>query len=137
MATRPSQSFGGMTGSSILWKCHKRVLNYDLMVVRILLKLWLLVRERNKEDNSNLVNVVAYLDTGKYPSWIYGYLTHLASWKANLAVVLGKVLIGLVGHRMVFAGIVGSVEDALLPQVLELMLGITALRPAKMLIHGF
>ena len=68
------------------------------MVVRTILNLWLLVREGNKGDNSNLVSVVGYLDTGKYPSWIYGYLTHLASWKANLAVVLGKVLIGLVGH---------------------------------------
>ncbi len=38
---------------------------------------------------------------------------------------------------MVFAGIVGSVEDALSPQVFELTLGITALQPVKTLIHGF
>ncbi len=31
------------------------------MVVRTLLKLWLLVREWNKGDNSNLVSVVVYL----------------------------------------------------------------------------
>jgi hypothetical protein len=47
------------------------------MVVRTLLKLWLLVREWNKGDNSNLVSAVAYLDTGKYPAWICGYLTVL------------------------------------------------------------
>ncbi len=44
-------------------------------MVRTILKLWLLVRERNKEDNSNLVIAVAYLDTGKYLAWICGYLT--------------------------------------------------------------
>jgi hypothetical protein len=44
-------------------------------VVRTLLKLWLLVREWNKGDISNLVSAVAYLDTGKYPDWICGYLT--------------------------------------------------------------
>ncbi len=27
-------------------------------------------------DNCNLVSVVAYLDTGKYPDWICEYLTH-------------------------------------------------------------
>jgi hypothetical protein len=37
---------------------------------------------------------------------------------------------------MVFAGIVGSVEDALLPQVFELTLGITALQSVTTLIHG-
>jgi hypothetical protein len=46
------------------------------MVVRTLLKIWLLVREWNKGDNSNLVSVVAYLDTGKYPAWICGFVTH-------------------------------------------------------------
>jgi hypothetical protein len=46
------------------------------MVERTILKLWLLVREWNNEDNSNLVSVVAYLDTGKYPDWICEYLTH-------------------------------------------------------------
>jgi hypothetical protein len=66
------------------------------MVVRALLKLWLLVREWNKGDNSNLVSAVPYLDTGKYPAWICGYLTHP---KANLAVVLRMVLIGPIGHR--------------------------------------
>jgi hypothetical protein len=45
------------------------------MVVRIILKLWLLVREWNKGNNSNLVSALAYLDTGKYPAWICGYLT--------------------------------------------------------------
>jgi hypothetical protein len=45
------------------------------MVVRTILKLWLLVRERDKGDNSNLVSAVASLDTGKYPAWICGYLT--------------------------------------------------------------
>ncbi len=54
----------------------------------------------------------------------------LASWKANLTVVLGKVLLGRWGiaikdierlhvlvmfGSMVLAGVVGSVEDALLP----------------------
>jgi hypothetical protein len=46
------------------------------MVVGTLLKLRLLVREQNKGYNSNLVSAVAYLDTGKYPAWIRGYLTH-------------------------------------------------------------
>jgi hypothetical protein len=45
------------------------------MVVRTLLKLWLLVRGWNKGDNSNLLSVVAYLDTGKYPTWKCGYIT--------------------------------------------------------------
>jgi hypothetical protein len=46
------------------------------MVVRTILKLWLLVRERKKGDNSNLVSaVLAYLDTGKYPAWICGCST--------------------------------------------------------------
>jgi hypothetical protein len=45
------------------------------MVVRTILKLWLLVREWNKGDSSNLVSVFAYFDTGKYPAWICGYLT--------------------------------------------------------------
>jgi hypothetical protein len=38
---------------------------------------------------------------------------------------------------MVFAGVVGLVEDALLPQVFELTLGIMALQPVKTLIFGF
>jgi hypothetical protein len=46
------------------------------MVVRTILKLWLLAREWNKGDISNLVSAVAYLDTGKYPAWICKYLTH-------------------------------------------------------------
>jgi hypothetical protein len=57
------------------------------MVVRTILKLWLLVRERNKVDNSNLAIAVAYLDTGKYPAWICGYLTshkRLATRKCTL-----------------------------------------------------
>jgi hypothetical protein len=54
------------------------------MVVRTILKLWLLVREWNKGDNSNLVSVVAYLDTGKYPDWIRGYLTHPCKLESKL-----------------------------------------------------
>jgi hypothetical protein len=38
------------------------------MVVRTLLKLWLVVREWNNGDNSYLVSAVAYMDTGKYPA---------------------------------------------------------------------
>ncbi len=38
---------------------------------------------------------------------------------------------------MVFTGVVGLVEDALLPQVFELMLGIMALQPVKMLSMDF
>ncbi len=38
---------------------------------------------------------------------------------------------------MVLAGIVGLVEDAFLPKVFELTLGITAFQPVKTLIHGF
>jgi hypothetical protein len=45
------------------------------MVLRTILNLWLLVREWNKGDNSNLVSAVAYLDAGKYSAWICGYLT--------------------------------------------------------------
>jgi hypothetical protein len=45
------------------------------MVVRTILKLWLLVRERNKGNNSNPVSAVDYLDTCKYTDWICGYLT--------------------------------------------------------------
>jgi hypothetical protein len=46
------------------------------MVVKTFLKLWLLVREWNKGDNSNLVGGFAYLDIGKYPAWMCGYLTN-------------------------------------------------------------
>jgi hypothetical protein len=59
------------------------------MVVNTLLKLWLLVREWNKGDNSNLVSAVAYLDTGKYPAWICGYLTESYD---NLSYVPYKVV---------------------------------------------
>jgi hypothetical protein len=54
------------------------------MVVRTLLKLWLLVREWNKGDTSNLVSAVAYLDTGKHPGWICGYLTHPCKLESKL-----------------------------------------------------
>jgi hypothetical protein len=57
------------------------------MVVRTILKLWLSVRERNKGDNSNLVSAVAYLDTGKYPAWICGYLTEAGNGNDNKSVV--------------------------------------------------
>ncbi len=51
---------------------------------KTILKLWLLVREWDKGDNSNLVIAVAYLDTGKYPDWICGYLTHPCKLKSKL-----------------------------------------------------
>jgi hypothetical protein len=54
------------------------------MVVRTILKLWLLVKEGDKGDNSNLVSVVGYMDTGKYPDWICGYLTHPCKLISNL-----------------------------------------------------
>ncbi len=38
---------------------------------------------------------------------------------------------------MVFAGIVGSVEDAFAPEVLELLLSIPAFEPVETLVHGF
>jgi hypothetical protein len=54
------------------------------MVVRTLLKLWLLVWEWNKGDNSNLVSAVAYLDTGKYLACKCGYLTHPCKLESKL-----------------------------------------------------
>jgi hypothetical protein len=54
------------------------------MVVRTLLKSWLLVREWNKGDYSNLVSAVAYLDIGKYAAWICGYLTHPCKLESKL-----------------------------------------------------
>jgi hypothetical protein len=54
------------------------------MVVRTIQKLWLLVRKWNKGDNNNLVSVVAYLDTDKYPAWICGYLTHPCKLESKL-----------------------------------------------------
>jgi hypothetical protein len=54
------------------------------MVVRTILKLWLLVWEWNKGDNINLVSAVAYLDTGKYSAWICGYLTHPCKLESKL-----------------------------------------------------
>ncbi len=38
---------------------------------------------------------------------------------------------------MVLAGVVGMVQDAFLPKVLELTVGITAFQPVKILIHRF
>ncbi len=49
------------------------------MVLRTILQLWLLVREGNKRDNSNPISAVDYLDTGKYPDWICGFLTSFTS----------------------------------------------------------
>jgi hypothetical protein len=36
---------------------------------------------------------------------------------------------------MMFAGVIGSIEDAFTPEILELALGISALEPMKTLIH--
>ncbi len=58
------------------------------MVVRTILELWLLVREWNIGDNSNLVSAVAYLDTGKYPAWICGYLTLPGCTVSSLSSIL-------------------------------------------------
>jgi hypothetical protein len=84
------------------------------MVVRIILKLSLLVREGNTGENSNPVIAVDYLDTDKYPDWIYGYLEYPCKLAINLdgsdgtldghqhclhhAILIERVLIGLVGH---------------------------------------
>ena len=38
---------------------------------------------------------------------------------------------------MMFAGVIGSIEDAFMPEILELALGISALEPMKTLIHRF
>jgi hypothetical protein len=74
--------------------------------------------------------------------WIFNTPLQVGKQTWYLVVVLGKVLIGLVGHAiedieglhmlvmfgsMVFAVVLGSIEDALLPQVFELTLGIMAL----------
>jgi hypothetical protein len=40
-------------------------------------------------------------------------------------------------ESMVLAGVVGLVEDAFTPKVLESTLGIMAFQPVKTLIHGF
>jgi hypothetical protein len=42
----------------------------------------------------------------------------------------------MVLRGMMFAGIISSIEDAFMPQILELVLGIPALEPTKTLIHG-
>ena len=64
------------------------------MVVRTILKLWLLVWEGNKGDDSIPVSVVDYLDTGKYPDWICGYLT-----VCNLVQVLKMLFLYTQGEK--------------------------------------
>jgi hypothetical protein len=54
------------------------------MVVRTLLKLLL------KGDKSNLVSMVAYLDTDKYSTWICGYLTHPCKLESKLGSIAWK-----------------------------------------------
>jgi hypothetical protein len=60
----------------------------------------------------------------------------LGRWGFTIEDIEGSHMLVMFGS-MVFAGVVGLVEDALLLQVFELMLGIMALQPVKTLIHGF
>jgi hypothetical protein len=60
----------------------------------------------------------------------------LGRWGVAIKDIEGLHTLVMLGS-MVFAGVVGSVEDAHSPQVFELTLGIMALHLVKTLIHGF
>ncbi len=63
-------------------------------------------------------------------------MVSLGRWGVAVEDVEGVHLLMMFGC-MVFAGIVGSVEDAFAPEVLELLLSIPAFEPVEMLVHGF
>ncbi len=66
----------------------------------------------------------------------YFGMVSLGWWGVAVEDIEGAHLLMMVGC-MVFAGIVGSVEDAFAPEVLELSLSIPAFETVEMLVHGF
>jgi hypothetical protein len=58
----------------------------------------------------------------------------LGRWGVAVKDVEGMHLLMMLGC-MVFAGIVGSVEDAFAPKVSELALSIPAFEPVEMVVH--
>jgi hypothetical protein len=63
-------------------------------------------------------------------------MVSLGWWGIAVKDVEGAHLLMMLGC-MVFAGVVGSVEDAFAPKVPELVLSILAFEPVETLIHGF
>ncbi len=63
-------------------------------------------------------------------------MVSLGQWGITVKDIEGAHLLMMIGC-MVFAGIVGSVEDAFVPKVLELVLSIPVFEPVEMLVHGF
>ncbi len=63
-------------------------------------------------------------------------MVSLGWWGVVVEDVEGAHLLMMFGC-MVFAGIVSSVEDAFVPEVLELLLSILAFEPVETLVHGF
>jgi hypothetical protein len=60
----------------------------------------------------------------------------LGRWGVDVEDVEGAHLLMMFGCK-VFAGVVGSVEDAFAPEVLELLLSIPAFELVETLVHGF
>ncbi len=60
----------------------------------------------------------------------------MGRWGVAVKEVGGVHLLMMLGC-MVFAGVVGSVEDAFAPNVTELALSIPAFEPVETLVHGF
>jgi hypothetical protein len=63
-------------------------------------------------------------------------MVSLSQWGVFFEDVEGAHLLMMFGC-MVFVGVVGSVEDAFAPEVLELSLSVTAFEPVETLVHGF
>ncbi len=63
-------------------------------------------------------------------------MVSLGRWGVAVEEVEGVHLLMMFGC-VVFAGIVGSVEDAFVPEVLELSLSFPEFEPVETLAHGF
>ena len=63
-------------------------------------------------------------------------MVSLGLWGIAVKDVEGAHLLMMLGY-MVFAGVVGSIEDAFAPKVPELALSIPAFDPVVTLVHGF
>ncbi len=63
-------------------------------------------------------------------------MVSLGRWGITVKDVEGTHLLMMLGC-MVFAGVVGSVEDAFAPKVPELALSIPTFEPVETLVHGF
>ncbi len=60
----------------------------------------------------------------------------MGRWGLAVKYIEGVHLLMMLGC-MVFAGIAGSVEDAIAPKVPGLALSIPSFEPVEMLVHGF